>query len=230
MSTESILVLGATGASGVAFLKYVLPLPDGPKLSLLVRSSSKLPQDLIKRYADKVRIVEGGLSDEDKLNNAMEGVTSVVSFLGAYMSLYYLITRSKPTPIADSFPLIKQIMKKHGVERLLALSTPAHSLPGEEYTWPQYITTKIFPPVVVPQGSAEMDAIGTICADENFAYTIFRVPHLTTGTGEERVYAGIYGPDFKGTQQLSRESLVRWVYEEIQEGKWIGKQPALGNY
>ncbi|WWC71164.1 uncharacterized protein I206_105117 [Kwoniella pini CBS 10737] len=230
MSAETILVLGATGASGVAFLKHVLPLSNGPNVSLLVRNRSKLPQELVTEYASKVRIVEGGLTDESKLDEVMDGVTSVVSFLGAYMSFYYLLTRYKPTPIADSFPLIKRVMKKHGVERLLALSTPAHSLPGEEYTWIQYITTMIFPPVVVPQGSAEMDAIGAICADENFEYTIFRVPHLSTGTGEERVYAGFYGPDFKGSQQLTRESLVRWVYTEIVQGDWVRKQPALGNY
>lgn len=48
------------------------------------------------------------------------------------MSLRYFLTRSTPTPIADSFPLIKRVMKKNGVKRLLALSTPAHSLPNEQ--------------------------------------------------------------------------------------------------
>ncbi|WWC86930.1 uncharacterized protein L201_001810 [Kwoniella dendrophila CBS 6074] len=230
MSSENILVLGSTGASGLAFLQEVLPVPDGPKLSLLVRNKSKLPQDLIEKYNDKVIIVEGGLNDEDKLDQVMKGVTTVVSFLGAYMSLTYLITRAKPTPIGESFHLIKRVMQKHGVKRLLALSTPAHPVAGENYTWSQYLTTKILPPIMVPQGSAEMDKIAEVCADEQFEYTIFRVPHLTEGSKDLKVAAGLYGPDFKGTQQLSRKSLAKWVFEETQQKNWIRKQPALGNY
>ncbi|WVF69048.1 hypothetical protein IAT40_003822 [Kwoniella sp. CBS 6097] len=174
--------------------------------------------------------VQGGLSDETKLDEAMKGVTTVVSFLGAYMSFYYLVTRGAPTPIADSFSLIKTVMKKHGVKRLLALSTPSHSVPGEKYNWAQWFTTQIFPPFIVPQGDAEMTAIGNVCADEDFDYTIFRVPHLTNGAADLKVYAGFYGPEFKGTQQLSRASLARWTYQEIVNKQWIRQQPALGNY
>ncbi|KAK8846895.1 hypothetical protein IAR55_005985 [Kwoniella newhampshirensis] len=230
MPSDNILVLGATGATGLAFLHEVLGAESGPRLTLLVRNKGKLPEDLLQRDPSRVRVVEGGLANENKLDEAMEGVTAVVSFLGAYMSLYYLITRSTPTPIADSFHLIKKVMRKHGVKRLLALSTPAHALPGEVYTWTQYITTQILPPAIVPQGSAEMTAIAEVCADPEFDYTIFRVPHLNTGSADSKVYAGRYGADFKGTQELSRASLARWVWREIEQNTWIKDQPALGNY
>ncbi|OCF35084.1 hypothetical protein I316_03124 [Kwoniella heveanensis BCC8398] len=228
--SENILVLGSTGATGLEFLRETLPLSDGPRLTLLVRSRSKLPQDLISQSASKVRIVEGGLSDEAKLDEAMEGVTTVISFLGAYPAFSYLVTRAKPTPIANSFPLIKRVMKKHGVKRLLALSTPSHSIPGEKYNFAQWFTTQIFPPYLMPQGDAEMKAIAEHSADDDFDYTIFRVPHLTNGPADLKVYAGFYGPDFKGSQSLSRASLARWAYQEVVNKQWIRQQPALGNY
>ncbi|WRT66786.1 uncharacterized protein IL334_003749 [Kwoniella shivajii] len=212
--------MSGESATGLAFVDQVLGLKDGPRLSILVRSTKKLPQGFISRHAGRMKIVEGSLTDEVKLNQAMEGVTTVVSFLvakGACMPLYHFLTRSKPTPIADSFHLIKKSMGKHGVKRLLALSTPAHALPNEEYTWTQYITTQILPPVVVPQGSAEMTAIDEICADADFDYTIFRVPHLNESPADARVHAGKYSKDFKGGQELSRGMVAKWVYGEIQE-------------
>ncbi|WVQ65508.1 uncharacterized protein L199_003684 [Kwoniella botswanensis] len=231
MSDQHVLLLGATGASGIAFLEYVLPLPDGPKLSLLVRNKSKLPQELVTRYQHKLTIVEGQLNDEAKLEEVLKGgVTAVVSLLGPYPSLYHLLTRTKPTPIADSLHVVKRVMKKYGVKRLLALSTPRHSVPGEKYSWSQFITTKTLPATFMPQGSAEMTAIGEVCADEEFEYTIFRVPFLSAGSGDAKVHAGFYGPDFKGSQELSRASLARWLWDEIRDGYWIRKQPALGNY
>ncbi|WVR06699.1 hypothetical protein IAU60_003731 [Kwoniella sp. DSM 27419] len=221
MSTHNILVLGATGTSALI----------GPAdLQAHPATKSKLPQDLLNTYADRVTVVEGGLTDEKALDAAMKGVTSVVSFLGAYMSLTYLITRATPTPIAESMHVVKSVMQRHGVKRLLALSTPAHSMPGEMYSWAQWFTTQVFPPAIVPQGSAEMTAIAEVCADPAFDYTIFRVPHLTNGPADAQVFAGLYNPEFKGTQQLSRASMARWVYQEIKKGEWIGQQPALGNY
>ncbi|WVW85158.1 hypothetical protein I302_107196 [Kwoniella bestiolae CBS 10118] len=231
MSTENILLLGATGASGIAFLEHVLTIKDGPRLSLLVRNKAKLPQGLIAQYSERVTVVEGQLDDETKLEDVMKnGITSVVGLLGAYPSLYHLISRSTPTPIADSLHVIKRVMKRYGVRRLLALSTPRHSVPGEVYTWPQYITTQFIPSIFMPQGSAEMTAISEVCADDDFDYTIFRVPFLSASLEDRKVYAGFYGPDYKGSQELSRASLAKWIYQEIQERNWVQKQPVLGNY
>ncbi|OCF75560.1 hypothetical protein I204_04416 [Kwoniella mangroviensis CBS 8886] len=200
MSNQHILLLGATGVSGIAFLEYVLPLPDGPKLSLLLRNKSKLPQDLVTQYQHKLTIVEGQLNDEAKLEEVLKGgITAVVSLLGPYPSLYHLLTRTKPTPIADSLHVVKK------------------------YSWSQYVTTKTLP-------ATFMTAIGEVCADEEFEYTIFRVPFLSAGSGDAKVHAGFYGPDFKGSQELSRASLARWLWDEIKDGNWIRKQPALGNY
>lgn len=75
-----------------------------------------------------------------------------------------------------------------------------------------------------------MTAIANTCADPELDYTIFRVPHLNNGPADTKVYAGLYGADFGGGQELSRGSLARWVLGEIIEGRWIGGEPVLGNY
>ncbi len=53
-------------------------------------------------------------------------------YQGAYVSLTHLFLRTKPTPITDALRVVVSAMKKRGIKRLLALSIPAHSLPGEQ--------------------------------------------------------------------------------------------------
>lgn len=91
--SPSILVLGATGASGLAFIQVALNQPDPPTLTLYVRSRGKLPAGI----EEKARIVEGNLTDEGALLEAMEGVDTVVSLLGAYFSLSALLFRTNTT-------------------------------------------------------------------------------------------------------------------------------------
>jgi hypothetical protein len=63
-----------------------------------------------------------------------------------------------------------------------------------------------------------------------WVWTVFRVPHLNSGSADERVSAGLFGHGFVGTKELSRKSMVRWVLNEIEAEEWINQAPALGNY
>ncbi|KAJ7275046.1 hypothetical protein C8J57DRAFT_1313493 [Mycena rebaudengoi] len=148
----SILVLGATGVSGIA---------------------------------SRTRVVEGNLTDRHALLDAMEGVDTVVSFLGAYPSLNAFVFRTSTT---RRFP------------------GPSHYIKSFLKRWSRKETLK--------------------CLD----WTIFRVPHLTTDAADLPVWAGLWGPEFKGSTSLSRESMSRWVLQEIEQRKWVKGAPALGNY
>ncbi|KAF7981582.1 hypothetical protein HWV62_32622 [Athelia sp. TMB] len=108
---RSILLLGATGVSGLAFIQEALQWPIPPKLTLYVRNPSKLPAGT----EVNARIVKGELSDEAALASAMDGVDTVVSVL----------------PIADDLKTVLKLMKVNGVRRIFALSTPSYFVPGE---------------------------------------------------------------------------------------------------
>ncbi len=84
------------------------------------------------------------------------------------------------------------------------------------------------PPLMTPAGSATMTAIAKLFLDDDLDYTIFRVPFLTNGPAA-KVHAGYYGPEYQGSQSLSRLSIVNWVLEEIEANQWVKKEPALGN-
>ncbi|RMD43254.1 hypothetical protein DV735_g1842, partial [Chaetothyriales sp. CBS 134920] len=257
-----ILVLGATGVSGLDFTNLVLSQPDGPKLTLYVRNPSRLPAAVRDAGAGRVRVVKGELNDQAALEKALTAdndddarsppVETVISFLGAYVSLQAFVLRTTTTPIADSFPTIFAAMKKAGVKRILALSTPAwlvrvpehegvsssaasESRGAEALSWYEWLLSK-FPAAFIPQGNREMYEIARRVTEEGesggwgLQWTVFRVPHLNSGKGDERVSAGYFGHGFVGTMELSRKSLARWALNEIEVGEWINKTPMLGNY
>jgi hypothetical protein len=89
----------------------------------------------------------------------------------------------------------------------------------------------LLPAFFIPQGYAEMVAIAkTVAAEDELDWTIFRVPHLNEGSADLPVWAGLLGPDHKGSLELSRASQARWLLKEIEERAWIKGAPLLGNY
>jgi hypothetical protein len=203
-----------------------------PKLTLYVRSRSKLSSETLS--SPSVRVVEGTLRDESALKDAMTGIDTVLSFLGAPLSLSALVLRIKTTPIADSLPTVFAAMRSQNVTRILALSTSAfqQTVGGRPESLPwKFWLTRLFPPLLVPQGHAEMKAIAiNILTQSDFDWTIYRIPYLNNGSADLPVAAGLFGPDYKGSMSLSRASLARWLLQVIDKGEWIRGAPAVANY
>lgn len=235
MSSEHVLVLGATGVSGVVFIRYVLSLPDlsRPRLTLYVRNPSKLPEEV--KSNREIRIVHGALTDSKALEDAMsENVTVVVSFLGAYLSFQnFILHRTGPTPISDAMPTIFDAMRAKGIKRVFTLSTFSGILQLEESSnlprsW--YLKGIIMPKLVVPQGDAEMRGIAVhTMGQEDLDWTVYRVPHLNNGDPNSKVIAQMITREHQGSTELSRGSLAMWILQEIKERKWIKGIPYLSN-
>ncbi|KAF2498910.1 NAD(P)-binding protein [Lophium mytilinum] len=229
IAKSNILVLGATGATGLIFTRLALKQSPAPTLTLFARSKARVPAEF--SASSHVRIVEGALTDPVALSTAMKDVTTVISFLGAYPTVSALIARTKTTPIADAFPHVFDAMRGAGVKRIFALSTPAFEVPGEVRSWGWYLSMKM-PPLIVPQGHAEMKGIAEqVAAQTDLDWTVFRVPFLEDEKGgpEKEVVVGTLSPEFKGKTTLSREGLCRWLLGEIEKREWVKKAPVLGN-
>lgn len=243
MAKEHVLLLGGTGETGIVFINQITALGNSaPLVTLYIRASgrSKLPATANDR--PNIRIVEGGLTDRAALKTALSAdgsfpqVTTVISFLGAYMSLWYFLTRQTPHPIADAFSsTILPAMQEVGVKRILALATPAFQYPEEtkKMTWGVWLQL-LMPKVVVPQGNAEMKYIANAVveageSDKDLEWTVYRVPMLNHGDANAVVSAGELFKDFTGTFDLSRGSLSKWLLAELVERKHVRRAPMVGN-
>jgi len=130
-------------------------------------------------------------------------------------------------------PTVCDAMREHNVKRILVLSTLGAFPQGNELrvtSWGWYLMGALLPKIIVPQGHAEMAGIAkAVSKQEDLDWTVYRVPHLNEGDGGVEVVAGHLGPEYKGTIELSRASLARWVLKEIEERKWVKGAPMLGN-
>lgn len=244
MTKEHLLLLGGSGETGIVFINLILSLgSSAPLVTLYLRASgrSKLPAAV--KDSSNIRIVEGGLTDRAALKTALSAdgsfpqVTTVISFLGAYVSFWYFVTRQTPHPIADAFnSTILPTMREVGVRRILALSTPNGFQYAEEtkkMTWGAWAHLLI-PKVVVPQGNAEMVHIANAVVhagalDKDLEWTVYRVPMLNHGDANAVVSAGELFRDYTGTWDLTRGSLSKWLLTELDERKHVRKAPMVGN-
>lgn len=254
---EHILLLGASGISGLAFIQQHLEMADDdkkPYLTLYIRPSgrAKLATVLpaVKTSSDKpafkIRVVQGALDDKDAIKTALSSdssfpkVSVVISLLGAYVSLWHFLTRTTPTPIGDAIKnVVVPGMRELNITRIMVLSTPtAFPVPGESKhkSWGWYLNSWM-PYIVVPQGNAEMKAIGEAVLDnsgeklhavEGLEATVFRVPFLTDDITKPDVVAFIFG-DKNTTENkaLSRAAMNMWLLREIQDRYWVNNAPML---
>lgn len=246
MDREHILLLGGTGISGVAFLNHclILSAPSRPYLTLYVRSAAKLPSSVkTSPPPAKIRTVIGELDSPSHFANALAEfddfppVTTVISLLGAYVTLSPIFTRffyAQPTPIADAFESnIMPQLKKHRVKRLLSLSTSTaikSDLERRTMPWRPYLFSFI-PLIFAPQGNEEMKGIAKHTiegAGTELEWTVFRVPFLTDAP-DKGVYAGDLTAEYPWIGTLSRQSQAKWLLTEIEDRKWVGKMPMLND-
>jgi hypothetical protein len=241
---QHYLLLGATGVSGIEFIKQVLEeAAQKPLVTLFIRSGSesKLPGAALNHA--NFRLVTGSLADPQAIKAALEPdekfppVNIVISFLGSYPSLRPLFSRDTSHPIADAFSsAILPAMKSSNVSRIIALSTPTGCYSAEEaktvpWKWWFYMQ---MPRLLQPQGNAEMAGIADAVIkagnkDRDLEWTVFRVPILTNGSQEAGVVAGYLDRNYTASLTLSRGSLVKWVFKEVEEKAWIRGTPMLAN-
>lgn len=245
MATSHILVLGASGNCGIAFIDQVIAMgkPE-PFLTLYVRPGNRTKMPSTVNQHSNFRTIEGDLTDHAAMVRSLSAsgspppsVTTVVSFLGTDMSLQYLITRQTPTPIADALQsVVLPTMKQVGVKRIFVLTTiNGFRYPKEvQNTGMMLRCMMYFPKIMAPQAEAEMRGVATKVlraagTDLELEWTLYRVPMLNDEAPDLKVAAGELSDDFEGTLKLSRGTLARWILNEIAERQYVRKAVLLGN-
>lgn len=113
----TILIVGATGATGKLLVKELLE--KGEKVKAIVRSDEKL-LDLSQKYKDNLTLISGSISqiNETKLLEYVRGCDAIVSclghninFKGIFTPPYRLVTKSirKLSSVAKSYNSDKKV-------------------------------------------------------------------------------------------------------------------------
>lgn len=217
-----ILVLGATGPSGILLTRQSLKVYPSSTVILYVRSPDKIPDDLKSNRS--IIIIKGELDARDSLSKAMEGVTAVLSALGPSVKRGPL--HPSGTPLAHAYSLIIEIMIANNVNRLILLGTASITDPADKFNLAfSVLVTGV--KTFARNAYNDVVAIGNTVRTEGaeLEWTIVRVPMLTEKP-TEAVIAGYIG-DGKTNTFLSRAGFATFVVGEIEKKEWVRKAPLI---
>jgi len=216
-----ILVIGATGAVGLAIIEQALL--QGHQVVVYARSPEKLPETISND--DRVSVHKGSLTDENALTTALTGVHAVASALGPAVSKGPL--HPSDTPLAKAYSLLLRLMRERDVKRLILLGTASNTDDNDK---PSLVFRGLVLGVDLFAHNAYKDivAIGNIVrADPDALWTLARVPILTNDNSTS-YHAGYIGDGTTATR-LSRKAFGAFVVNELSKNEWIRKAPLISS-
>ncbi|KAJ7284010.1 NAD(P)-binding protein [Mycena rebaudengoi] len=216
-----ILILGATGPTGVLLARESLAVFESASIILYVRTPAKLPADLSAH--PHVVVIEGQLDDDAHLSQAMEGVDVVLSALGPKQ-----FTHPAGNPLAASYTQIIDVMQKHGVERIILLGTASMEAPEDKFNLAYSLMVSL-KSVSISMRNAYTDVrkIAAVMQASTVDWTIVRVPILNNDASRDVVAGYIGDGKTKSVVYLSRAGFAAFVVAEIEKKQWRRKLPLL---
>ncbi|KAJ4128771.1 hypothetical protein NW765_013162 [Fusarium oxysporum] len=230
MSGPAILVLGATGPSGICVLRELIH--RGQPAIAFVRNPAKVPQDLSENPL--LEVIKGELSDLQGLSAAVARSSAIISLLGPTS-----LRVPDPTLYASFYAALLPIMAQHNVRRILAMGTVSASLPQDRFSFLRCILVT-FLRLAGPSAYQSILSITQMFesdAHKDVDWTIFRLFIVTGGSDaatwralreQEDVFAGYVGePGW--TTSISRAALASWLVTGSLEGtgRWIHDLPCV---
>jgi nucleoside-diphosphate-sugar epimerase len=185
----NLLIFGATGKTGQLLVRQALD--EGNMVVVYARNPTKL--DL---KSGNLSIIQGELTDYEKIKGAMHNVGAVLSVLGPK-------GRAKGTPITSGMKNIIAAMKEQGVRRLVATSAISVKDPDDR---PEVRARFFVGLVKLAMRSAYDDIVGAaaVIRESNLDWTILRLSLLNNNRKSGKVSAGYLGRGEVGTGYPAR--------------------------
>jgi len=208
-----ITIFGATGGTGKQLVEQALA--EGNEVVAFARKPSKL------NIMDKnLTIVQGELTDEALIENAVKGADAVISVLGPRGD-------SRTKPLTQGMHNIIDAMKKQGVRRLIISSTLNAKDPNDlsEFRTKALVN---FVKVTMRAAYEEIVSVAETVRASDLDWTIVRLTMLNNNPKSGKVRAGYLGRGEVGTW-ISRADIADFMLKQIQDTKYLRQAPAISN-
>ncbi|OZC95432.1 NmrA family transcriptional regulator [Rhodococcus sp. 06-235-1A] len=212
----NITVFGATGVIGALTVDRLLEA--GHTVTAHARNPAKVPQ----RWADRVRLVVGELSDSGSVDRAVHGADVVVSALGPLTD-----RKISGLPLTEGVRHILAAMSRHGITRYVGHGTPSVLDPHENPTMmTRFVsyTARTF----IRRAYDEMTAMSAAIMSSGLDWTIVRFIRPTNGDATGTVRSGFFGTDKLGFA-ITRADIAAFTAAQVDDTRYIGRAPAISN-
>jgi putative NADH-flavin reductase len=205
MTSQKLLVLGATGGTGRSVVEQAVAA--GFTVTVLARNPDALPD------ARAVRVVTGDLvRDSAVLDAALPGQDAVISALGVGTSF------TSGRLISQSAPPIVASMRRHGVRRLIF--TSAFGVGATRRDTP--LLPRLFIATLLRDVYADKQRGEEAILTSDLDWTIVYPAGLTDGprTGRYRVGERL---SLRGFPRISRADVADFLLRQLGDRSFIGK-------
>jgi len=165
-------------------------------------------------------IVQGELTDQALIEDAVKGADAVISVLGPRGG-------SKSKPLTQGMLNIIAAMKKHGVRRLIISSTISAKDPND---LPEFRARALVNFVKLTMHAAYEEIVGvaeTVRASD-LDWTIVRLTLLNDKPKSGKVRVGYLGKGEVG-RWVSRADVADFMLKQIEDTKYLRQAPTISN-
>lgn len=208
----NVIIFGATGGIGQCAVKYAKD--KGYSVTAYVRNAKKI-NDL------SIKVIEGELTDYDKMKKAITGQDVVVWCVGITMKRNYAGTAA-----TDGHRNLLKAMNETGVKRLIDWGTPSVHFEKDEKSIITVIPG-IMAGILFTKAKKEMVEIGDLLKQSDVDWTLvrFMAPQNTPYTGNVKVSFGKKKVKFA----ISRADIAAFMIDQIEDTTYIKSMPIIGS-
>ena len=210
----NVIIFGATGGIGKWVVKH--SLEKGYYITAYVRNKQKM-----EIHDDRLNVVQGEISDYDKVKSVLAGQDAVIWCVGIPMKNKLVKFESQ-----KGHEILLKAMKEQGVKRLIDWGTPSVAFDKDKKSFIT-VVPGIMAGIMFSKAKAEMVAIGQMLKKSNLDWTMvrFMMPQDTAYTGKVKVGFGNVKMNFA----ISREDIGAFMVDQVESRKYIKSMPIIGS-
>jgi putative NADH-flavin reductase len=204
----NIIVFGATGPSGRLIVEQALE--QGHDVTAVARNP-----DAVKIQNEKLTVVKGDILDPSAVENAISGKDAVLSALGVRKL-------GKNTILSDGTKNIITAMEKHGVKRLVCMTSLGV---GDSKDQPAWVFRAIIRPLLLRNVFIDKEEQERLVKASHLDWIIVRPAGLTNGprTGVYRDWIG--EPSSPITSRISRADVADFMLKQLTDDTYLRRTP-----
>jgi putative NADH-flavin reductase len=208
-----LLIFGATGGTGKLLVEQAIAA--GNDVIVYVRNPPKLT---LKN--EHLVVVQGELSDQDAIAQAMSGTDVVISTLGPR-------ARQKGMPLAEGMQHILAAMQSQGVRRLIITSTLSARDPNDALNSKAKAMIALVK-FLMRSAYDDIVRVAELVRASDCDWTILRLSLLNNKPKTGNVKVGYISKGEVGTA-ISRGDLADFILQQTTDLQYLRQAPAISN-
>lgn len=208
-----LCIIGATGYVGSGVTRKALE--NGHEVRVLARTPEKLGD-----IQDKVEVVQGDIQDPAAIREAVRGCDAVIDTTGGQREPgQYELFQKYANNLVEA-------MREEGITRVISMAGYTNYIPGEKVGFRLKFLRGMFKLFAKYMLDAKDAVLEVFLENEDIEWTMTRASFVSKRKPWGKVRAD--DQDIPGGR-IFREDLAEFMFECIQEGKWIRKAPMVAS-